>query len=41
MVGDFEASGLPRRGFCADRELPVAALDKYRRQHRSGLGVGE
>jgi len=35
LVGEYEASGLTRQVFCAGRGLSVAALDKYRRQHRS------
>ena len=34
LVGEYEGSGLSRQAFCAGRGLSVAALDKYRRQHR-------
>jgi hypothetical protein len=33
LVREFEASGLRRQLFCAERGLSVAALDKYRRQY--------
>jgi hypothetical protein len=29
-VGEYEASGLSRKAFCAERGLAVATLDKYR-----------
>ncbi len=33
LVQEFEASGVTRQAFCADRGLSVAALDKYRKRH--------
>ena len=42
LVSEYEASGLTRDGFCQQRGLSVAALDKYRRRvqkwARSGAG---
>jgi hypothetical protein len=42
LVAEYEASGLTRDGFCQQRGLSVAALDKYRRRvqkwARSGAG---
>jgi hypothetical protein len=42
LVAEYEASGLTREGFCQQRDLSVAALDKYRRRAqkwaRSGAG---
>jgi hypothetical protein len=42
LVAEYEASGLTREGFCQQRGLSVAALDKYRRRvqkwARSGAG---
>ena len=42
LVAEYEASGLTRDGFCQQRGLSVAALDKYRRRvqkwARSGTG---
>ena len=32
LVAEYEASGLTRDGFCQQRGLSVAALDKYRRR---------
>jgi hypothetical protein len=32
LVAEYEASGLTRDGFCQQRGLPVAVLDKYRRR---------
>jgi hypothetical protein len=40
LVREYEASELTRQAFCAERGLSVAALDKYRRQHGSGVGAG-
>jgi hypothetical protein len=40
LVREYQSSGLTRQAFCAGRGLSVAALDKYRRQHRSGVGAG-
>jgi len=36
LVGEYEASGLTRQVFCAERGLSVAALDKYRRRYGQG-----
>lgn len=36
LVREYEASGLTRQAFCADRGVSVTALDKYRRRHGSG-----
>lgn len=36
LVREYEASGLTRQAFCADRGISVTALDKYRRRHRDG-----
>ena len=33
LAQEFEASGMTRQTFCADRGLSVAALDKYRKRH--------
>ena len=42
LVAEYEASGLTRDGFCQQRGLSVAAMDKYRRRvqkwARSGTG---
>ena len=42
LVAEYEASGLTRDGFCQQRGLSVAALDKYRQRvqkwARSGAG---
>ncbi len=43
LVAEYEASGLTRDGFCEQRGLSVAALDKYRQRvqkwaARSGAG---
>ena len=43
LVAEYEAGGLTRDGFCQQRDLSVAALDKYRRRvqkwaARSGTG---
>ncbi len=42
LVAEYEASGLTRDGFCQQRGLSVAALDKYRQRvqkwARSGSG---
>jgi hypothetical protein len=42
LVAEYEASGLTRDGFCQQRGLSVAALDKYRRrvQKWARLGAG-
>jgi hypothetical protein len=42
LVAEYEASGLTRDGFCQQRGLSIAALDKYRRrvQKWARLGVG-
>ena len=42
LVVEYEASGLTRDGYCQQRGLSVAALDKYRRrvQKRARSGVG-
>jgi len=42
LVAEYEASGLTRDGFCQQRGLSVAALDKYRRrvQKWARLGTG-
>ena len=42
LVAEYEASGLTRDGFCQQRGLSVAALDKYRRrvQKWGRLGAG-
>jgi hypothetical protein len=37
LVAEYEASGLTRDGYCQQRGLSVAALDKYRRRvHKWG-----
>jgi hypothetical protein len=36
LVEEYEASGLTRDGFCQQRGLWVAALDKYRQRCRNG-----
>lgn len=41
LVREFEASGLTRQTFCAERGLSLAALDKYRRQYRRAMERGE
>jgi hypothetical protein len=41
LVREFEASGLRRRVFCAERGLSVAALDEYRRQYGHGTTGNE
>lgn len=41
LVREYEASGLTRQAFCAARGLSLAALDKYRRQHRRATERGE
>src|ERR1700677_77129 len=42
LVAEYEASGLTRDGFCQQRGLSVASLDKYRQRvqkwARSGAG---
>ena len=42
LVAEYEASGLTRDGYCQQRGLSVAALDRYRRRvqkwARSGVG---
>jgi hypothetical protein len=42
LVAEYEASGLTRDGFCQQRGLSVAALDKYRQrvQKWARLGAG-
>ncbi len=42
LVAEYEASVLTRDGFCQQRGLSVAALDRYRRRVQNGarLGVG-
>ncbi len=32
MVAEYEASGLPRRAFCAEHGLAVTTLDYWRRE---------
>ena len=39
LVREYESSELTRQAFCAERGVSVAALDKYRRQYRSGSQV--
>jgi hypothetical protein len=36
LVGEYEASGLTRQAFCAERGVSVTSLDKYRRRHGDG-----
>lgn len=40
LVTDYRASGLTRDAFCQQRDLSVAALDKYRRRVREWAGSG-
>lgn len=39
LVREYEASGLTRESFCAERGVSVTALDKYRRRHRDGTSA--
>lgn len=36
LVREYEASGLTRQAFCAERGVSVTSLDKYRRRHGDG-----
>ena len=40
LVAEYEASGLTRDGFCQQRGLSVAALDKYRRRVQKWARLG-
>ena len=40
LVAEYEASGLTRDGFCQQRGLSVAALDKYRRRVQKWVRLG-
>jgi len=40
LVGEYEASGLTRDGFCQQRGLSVAALDKYRQRVQKWARAG-
>src|SRR3954447_24442206 len=40
LVAEYEARGLTRDGFCQQRGLSVAALDKYRRRVQKWLRLG-
>ena len=40
LVADYEAGGLTRDGFCQQRGLSVAALDKYRRRVQKWVRFG-
>jgi hypothetical protein len=40
LVAEYEASGLTRGGFCQQRGLSVAALDKYRRRVQTWARLG-
>ena len=40
LVAEYEASGLTRDGFCQQRGLSVAALDKYRQRVQKWARAG-
>jgi|SRR5271163_4632957 len=41
LVREFEASGLSRKDFCAQRGLSLGTLDLYRKRRRVAGGGGE
>jgi hypothetical protein len=40
LVGEYEASGLTRDGFCQQHGVSVEALDKYRRRVQKWARAG-